>query len=124
LSPGKIRMKCIRIFPEIWANTLWPLSSSTRNIAFGKGSMTVPSISMTSCFAMGSTDLLFLCHEFCQRRPDTGVRHLFPGIELSRDFLVDCIVNPQVANVFSLRLGNRPPIAISDVDERPLPDSE
>src|SRR4030095_628223 len=38
-----MRMKCMRIFPEMWASTLWPFSSSTRNIAFGSGSITVPS---------------------------------------------------------------------------------
>jgi hypothetical protein len=32
------------------ANTLCPLSSSTRNIAFGSGSETVPSISIASFF--------------------------------------------------------------------------
>ena len=35
-------MKCMRIFPEICASTLCPVSNSTRNIAFGNGSMTVP----------------------------------------------------------------------------------
>ena len=32
----------MRIFPEMWARTLCPFSSSTRNMAFGRGSMTVP----------------------------------------------------------------------------------
>ena len=27
----------MRIFPEMWASTLWPFSSSTRNMAFGQG---------------------------------------------------------------------------------------
>src|SRR4026208_1294174 len=34
----------------MWAKTLCPFSSSTRNIAFGRGSTTVPSTSMTSSF--------------------------------------------------------------------------
>src|SRR5580765_6773378 len=51
LSPGRILMKCIRILPEMWASTLWPFSSSTRNIAFGSGSTTVPSTWMPSSFA-------------------------------------------------------------------------
>ena len=43
-------MKCMRIFPEMCARTLWPLSSWTRNIAFGRGSITVPSTSIASSF--------------------------------------------------------------------------
>src|SRR5690606_30238397 len=39
-----------RIFPEIVASTLCPLVSSTRNIALGSASDTVPSISMTPSF--------------------------------------------------------------------------
>src|SRR3954470_23130427 len=50
LSPGRMRMKCIRIFPEMCARTLCPLSSCTRNIALGKGSITVPSTSIASSF--------------------------------------------------------------------------
>src|SRR4030095_178720 len=38
----------MRILPEIWANTLWPLSNSTRNIALGNVSSTVPVTSMAS----------------------------------------------------------------------------
>src|SRR5215217_2377919 len=39
----------------MWASTLWPLLSSTRNIALGRASTIVPSISMTpSFFAMSS----------------------------------------------------------------------
>src|SRR5215470_5210563 len=45
-------MKFMRIFPETWASTLWPFSSSTRNIAFGSGSTTVPSTSIASSFGM------------------------------------------------------------------------
>src|SRR5207245_1203784 len=41
-------MKFIRIFPLTCASTLWPFSSSTRNIAFGSGSTTVPSTSIAS----------------------------------------------------------------------------
>src|SRR5262245_47968650 len=52
LSPGRIRMKCMRIFPETCASTLCPLSSSTRNIAFGSGSTTVPSTSIASSLAI------------------------------------------------------------------------
>src|SRR5262245_7122155 len=51
LSPGRILMKCIRIFPEMCARTRWPFSSSTRNIALGRGSTTVPSTWTPSSFA-------------------------------------------------------------------------
>ncbi len=53
LSPGKMRIRCIRIFPELWASTLCPFSSSTRNIALGSGSTTVPSSTMASSFGFG-----------------------------------------------------------------------
>src|SRR5579875_1655318 len=48
----------MRIFPELCASTLWPFSSSTRNIAFGSGSMTVPSSTIASSFSFGSVPLL------------------------------------------------------------------
>src|SRR5436309_15799795 len=35
----------------MWVRTLCPLSSSTRNMALGRGSTTVPSTSMASFFA-------------------------------------------------------------------------
>src|SRR3954453_18282773 len=41
----------IRILPEICARTVCPFSSSTRNIALGRGSTTVPSTSITSSLA-------------------------------------------------------------------------
>src|SRR6266566_2920283 len=41
----------MRIFPEMCVRTLCPLSNSTRNMAFGRGSTTVPSTSMASFFA-------------------------------------------------------------------------
>src|SRR3989449_10380379 len=45
-------MRCIRILPETWARTLWPLSISTRNIALGSGSTTLPSTSIASSLLM------------------------------------------------------------------------
>src|SRR5439155_14954893 len=47
-SPGRMRMKFMRIFPLTCASTLCPFSSSTRNIALGSGSTTVPSTSIAS----------------------------------------------------------------------------
>src|SRR5215470_8208522 len=49
-----MRMKFMRILPLTWASTRWPFSSSTRNIALGSGSTTVPSTSIASSFAMAS----------------------------------------------------------------------
>src|SRR6476646_9954565 len=48
----------MRIFPEMWANTLWPFSSSTRNMAFGRGSTTVPSRTIASSLGFGRVLLL------------------------------------------------------------------
>src|SRR5438270_10844908 len=44
----------MRIFPEMCARTSWPLSSSTRNIAFGRGSVTFPSRTIASSLGLGS----------------------------------------------------------------------
>src|SRR6266536_903745 len=41
----------MRIFPEMCVRTLCPLSNSTRNMALGRGSTTVPSTSIASFFA-------------------------------------------------------------------------
>ena len=45
-------MKCIRIRPEICAKTTCLFSSSTLNIALGKGSTTVPSTAIVSSFSI------------------------------------------------------------------------
>src|SRR5712692_10326716 len=52
LSPGRMRMKCLRILPEMCASTLCLFSSSTWNIAFGNVSRTVPVTSIASSFDM------------------------------------------------------------------------
>src|SRR6476659_7650541 len=44
----------MRIFPEMWASTLWPFSSSTRNIALGNGSTTVPSTRIVSSLGLAT----------------------------------------------------------------------
>lgn len=51
-SPGRMRMKFIRIFPETWARTLWPFSNSTRNMAFGRASVTFACSLIESFFTM------------------------------------------------------------------------
>src|SRR5215208_168168 len=50
-SPGRILMRKRRILPATWPSTSWPLSSCTRNIAFGSASTTSPSNSTFSSFA-------------------------------------------------------------------------
>ena len=61
LSPGRIRMKFMRNFPEMVAKILCPFPMSTWNIALGSASMTVPSSSITSSLAKQITSLcLFL----------------------------------------------------------------
>src|SRR5688572_15746781 len=42
----------------MWANTLWPFSSSTRNMAFGRGSVTVPSSTIASSLGLARVGLL------------------------------------------------------------------
>ena len=51
LSPTLMRMKCLRIFPEIWAKTSWPLGSATRNIVPGRTWVTEPTSSIGSSFS-------------------------------------------------------------------------
>src|ERR1044071_2487274 len=50
LSPGTIRIKCLRILPEIWARTLRFPGRSTRNIVPGNTCVTVPSVTICSSF--------------------------------------------------------------------------
>src|SRR5262244_2055865 len=53
-------MRCIRILPDTWARTLWPLSISTRNIALGNGSTTLPSTSIASSLLMAFSPSPFM----------------------------------------------------------------
>src|SRR5512137_1945741 len=92
LSPGRILMKCIRIFPEMCASTRCPFSSSTRNMAFGSVSMTLPSTSIGSSFAI------------CSLRsadPAQDDRPVFRNghgvLEMGRQFPVGCHHRPAVA---------------------------
>src|SRR4051794_17932431 len=50
-SPGRMRIRKRRIFPATWPSTSCPLSSCTRNMAFGSASTTSPSNSTLSSFA-------------------------------------------------------------------------
>src|SRR5512135_2459243 len=60
-------MKCLRIFPEIWARMTCLFESSTRNIAFGRVSRTTPSASNMSCLGMRSL-LIEGGRPVCRRR--------------------------------------------------------
>src|SRR3954452_16353106 len=53
-SPGRMRMRNRRILPATCPSTSWPLSSCTRNMAFGSASTTSPSNSTFSSFAKRS----------------------------------------------------------------------
>src|ERR1700694_1122404 len=57
LSPARMRIKFLRIFPEICASTWCLFSSSTRNIALGNGSMTVAITSMASSLGLDASAL-------------------------------------------------------------------
>src|SRR3954463_16052549 len=46
-----MRIRKRRILPATWPSTSWPLSSCTRNMAFGSASTTSPSNSTFSSFA-------------------------------------------------------------------------
>src|SRR5258707_317491 len=50
LSPGTIRIKCLRILPEICASTLRCPGRSTRNIVPGSTWVTVPSVTIWPSF--------------------------------------------------------------------------
>ena len=60
-SPGRIRMKCLRIFPETMPRISWaPAPSSlSLNMAFGKAVVTVASTSIGSDLATGFFSALF-----------------------------------------------------------------
>src|SRR5258706_7153926 len=59
LSPAKIRIKFLRILPETCARTWCLFSSSTRNIAFGSGSITVAMTSMASSLEFPESPFFF-----------------------------------------------------------------
>ena len=65
-------MKFIRSFPEMWASTRWPFSSSIANMVFGSGSRTVPSTSIASRLATGGA--ASLSHHECRPSGPTHER--------------------------------------------------
>src|SRR5213594_2467299 len=89
-----MRMKFLRIFPEMCARTTCLFSSSTLNMAFGSVSTTVPTTSIASSFGIGTLDLrsslqtayaailLLFLHDCLQ-----GLENVVNGL-LSVDFIV------------------------------------
>lgn len=69
LSPTLMRMKFLRILPEMWARTSWPFGNATRNIVPGKTCVTVPVNSIGSSLATVFT-------LFRKRIPVSGPSHL------------------------------------------------
>ena len=66
----------LRILREMWARTLCPVDNSTRNIAFGRASITEPSISMTpSLLAMASLTVLGVWYWSCWSGWLESLRH-------------------------------------------------
>src|SRR5437870_6924875 len=59
LSPARMRMKFLRILPETCARTWCLFSSSTRNMAFGSGSITVAMTSMASSLEFPESPFFF-----------------------------------------------------------------
>src|ERR671911_2743727 len=73
----------------MWARTLCPLLSSTRNIAFGRASTIVPSISMTPSFlaipSQSAVGRLFVRRSAHGNRPRAAHAGLHPCEERTRD---------------------------------------
>src|SRR5215208_8055079 len=84
LSPGTMRMKCLRILPEICARTLrWP-GRSTRNIVPGKTCVTVPSVMICSSFAIAP--LIYAPAHVAQDDGTRPVRRNYPRRDLAELF--------------------------------------
>ncbi len=68
-------MRCMRILPELWARTSWPLSVLTRNVAFFNDSTTVPSSRIACSLALVLDSVLHLpgmCGPVPQRPSSSG----------------------------------------------------
>src|SRR5829696_5647729 len=86
-SPGRMRMRKRRIFPAQWPSTSCPLSSCTRNIAFGSASTTSPSNSTLSSFAkLDDPDVRGLRALRARAELELDLRALRQGLEaIARD---------------------------------------
>src|SRR5712672_1919825 len=68
----------MRILPEMCASTLCPFSSSTRNMAFGNGSVTVPSTRIMSSLGLTRASHHLNCSRlncFCSTHSDRHLLH-------------------------------------------------
>src|SRR5580765_4553342 len=65
LSPGRMRIKFLRILPDTCASTWCLFSSSTLNIAFGRGSITTAITSIASSLLMHSLSSRFPVLSVC-----------------------------------------------------------
>src|SRR5438034_11612231 len=73
LSPARIRMKFLRILPDTCASTCCLPSSSTLNMAFGSGSITVAITSIASSLDIHLQEqILFLLLRGQHQRPIFG----------------------------------------------------
>src|ERR1700682_5449333 len=91
LSPGRMRMKCLRILPEMCASTLCLFSSSTWNIAFGNVSRTVPVTSIASSF-----DMLLLFASLLPQHQRTILGHGDRVLEMRGQGVLDRARRPAV----------------------------
>ena len=61
LSPGRIRMKFIRSFPEIWARTVWPFSARPET-SRSEGLLSLrPVLQLRPAFDIEKPSILPLC---------------------------------------------------------------
>src|SRR5512142_2332293 len=96
VSPARIRMRCFRILPDMYATTLCPFSSPTRNRVSGITSSTMPTISIVSSLAKRTFTAFRACvsdSRSCLPRSyrlEVYRRHLavVTALEIERDFLV------------------------------------
>src|SRR6476661_8943800 len=73
-SPVSTRMRFLRILPAVWPRISWPFSSSTRNIALGSNSTTLPRISSNSSLAKRTLSLRQKVAEAYSAPPQKGRR--------------------------------------------------
>src|SRR5271155_913894 len=93
-------MRCIRIFPELCANTLCPFSNSTRNMALGSGSTTVPSSTMAASLGLGrGPSPQFRSHVLHRTTPVARGRNgVESGVAIGQDTPTGTHQGPEPAN--------------------------
>src|SRR5512146_2982667 len=95
VSPARMRMRCFRILPDMYATTLCPFSSPTRNRVSGITSSTMPTISIVSSLAKRAFTGFWYVSDSrsCLRRSyhlevDCGHLAVVAALEIERHFLV------------------------------------